>query len=271
MAISSKTRKILWGRSGNRCAICRHELTMEVREVDGKSVIGEECHIVARTFNGPRGNSSLTTEERDEYENLILLCRNDHKLIDDQTSTFTVERLQDIKSQHEEWVRGKLSSSRRNMTSLFFAYRVDSGAQIWNTVIGCDGHTFDVVQAKTEEEAHLLGDFTQTITDYGDILNAIESKDQILAQFEIDRQIKELNDNGFLVYVASRQHKYVNNNITGIMNILIGYTIIVREENPKVKRKDEETESLMRIERQTPSNFSNYITVMLDASSFRIA
>lgn len=110
MGISDKTRKILWGRSGNRCAICRHELVMDAISFnDDESIIGEECHIVARETNGPRGQSPLAQNERDAYGNLILLCRIHHKLIDDQPNTYDAEHLNIIKANHENWVRESLN------------------------------------------------------------------------------------------------------------------------------------------------------------------
>lgn len=132
MGISEKTRKILWGRSGNRCAICRHELVMNATSLDDESVIGEECHIVAREPNGPRGQSPLTPDERDRYENLILLCPVDHKLIDDQPNTYDVQCLKEIKTQHEAWVCESLNS-RNQMKSggePSFAYRLRLNEEI---------------------------------------------------------------------------------------------------------------------------------------------
>ena len=39
MAITDRTRKFLWGRSGNRCAIDNNELVVDVTPDDDKSVI----------------------------------------------------------------------------------------------------------------------------------------------------------------------------------------------------------------------------------------
>lgn len=111
MSISIKTHKMLWGRSGNRCALeeCRKELVMDATETDDESLIGEECHIIANSTNGPRGDTSIQ-EDLDKYENLILLCRIHHKIIDDQPNTYTVERLKKIKATHEKWVRDSLQT-----------------------------------------------------------------------------------------------------------------------------------------------------------------
>jgi len=56
MSITLKTHKMLWGRSGNRCAMpdCRKELVMDATETDDESLIGEECHIIAESPRRPQ-------------------------------------------------------------------------------------------------------------------------------------------------------------------------------------------------------------------------
>lgn len=76
------------------------------------SVIGDEAHIIARKETFTRGDyDSLAPEERDRYGNLILLCKNDHKLIDDQPAQYTVEHLRQIKTEHEEHIRANWGSN----------------------------------------------------------------------------------------------------------------------------------------------------------------
>ena len=84
MAISNKTRKILWGRSGNRCAICKNEIVVDATAQDDESVVADECHIISSQTNGPRHDLSYQSKKLDSYENVILLCRTHHKMIDDQ-------------------------------------------------------------------------------------------------------------------------------------------------------------------------------------------
>jgi TPR repeat protein len=71
-------------------------------------VVSEIAHIVADKPDGPRGASPLSPAERNRYENLILLCNVHHELIDSQPDTYTVERLQEIKAEHERWVEQRL-------------------------------------------------------------------------------------------------------------------------------------------------------------------
>lgn len=101
MAITDKTRKILWGRSGNRCAMCRHELVIQATEADDDSVVGDECHIVSGQTMGPRHSPEFPVEDLDGLANLILLCRVHHKMVDDQYETYTPDLLRKLKHNHE--------------------------------------------------------------------------------------------------------------------------------------------------------------------------
>lgn len=129
MALSIKTNRMVWGRAASRCSYpeCRLELVIDSLETDDPSLVGETAHIVAEQPGGPRGDSSLTLEQRNTYSNLILLCNVHHKLVDDQTATYTVERLQSMKANHEEWVHSKLSefdSKRQQEDELWAGYIV---------------------------------------------------------------------------------------------------------------------------------------------------
>jgi hypothetical protein len=86
------------------------ELFIDETGTDDPTLIGEICHIVARKPSHARGDSTLTREERDRYSNLILLCRNHHKIVDDNPEKYTVELLHNMKQEHEEWVRNSLPS-----------------------------------------------------------------------------------------------------------------------------------------------------------------
>lgn len=270
MAITDKARKILWARSGNRCAICWRELVSESTEVDDETIIGEECHIVAREVNGPRGNSPLPIDERDKPANLILLCRNHHKEIDDQLNTFTVKVLNKIKVGHETWVREKLPTPKQASLPIFFAFRVDTGTQFCNLVIGCDAFQFDNDQLKTKEEAELIGDFAQSFQDYNDIWRNIESRDRIFAQLEFDRQISELNEQGFLIYAVEQKERWKSIGIERPFDLTTGYILVRRKENPIVKLKDDEIERLMQLNGQNDSEFTNFIPVMRNISSVKL-
>lgn len=65
-------------------------------------MVGEICHIKARSPDGARYDPAQTDEERHAFGNLILLCRNHHKTVDDQPDKYTAEWLTRIKREHEQ-------------------------------------------------------------------------------------------------------------------------------------------------------------------------
>jgi hypothetical protein len=111
MDLSQKDIKLLWGRSGNRCAICRIELSQDKNAIGSAFTLGEQAHIVGEKEDASRGVSILTEEERNSYHNRILLCPNHHTEIDKDVERFPVEQLHHLKSIHELWVRETLADS----------------------------------------------------------------------------------------------------------------------------------------------------------------
>lgn len=96
---TNKTIKQLFAKSGNLCAFpkCNIQLVDEVN----RHLIGEICHIKARSPEGPRYDSQQNDTERNSYDNLIILCPNHHKIIDNDPESYTIERLKQIKQNHE--------------------------------------------------------------------------------------------------------------------------------------------------------------------------
>ncbi len=93
--------------------------------------VGHEAHIVGESVQGPRGESSLTEIERNDYSNLILLCRNHHGVVDDAAlaADFPIEKLHAMKAFHETWVDEHLTElevdRRAEAADLVYAALVD--------------------------------------------------------------------------------------------------------------------------------------------------
>lgn len=115
---SDRTLKILWGRGAGRCSVptCRLELFADATEHDPMVVIGEIAHIEAASDRGPRANQAKSKKERDQYQNLILLCQNCHHRMDAQKNSNSVEVIQRLKEDHEAWVRNSLPERGRSTT-----------------------------------------------------------------------------------------------------------------------------------------------------------
>ena len=108
MAISEADGKLLWGRAAGICSnpTCRADLTAILQESNSYNV-GEMAHIIARSEDGPRGESGGGS---DKYANLILLCPTCHRHIDKSPDgTYTLEQLHQWKQNHESAIRFRMS------------------------------------------------------------------------------------------------------------------------------------------------------------------
>lgn len=114
--IPERDIKILFSRGANHCAMCRTELIIDAKPGTKESVIGQMAHIKGENEGSARYDSNMTDKERNSYSNLILLCPNHHKTIDDQRDYYTVERLHEIKNQHEELMRKRTADAIVNVT-----------------------------------------------------------------------------------------------------------------------------------------------------------
>lgn len=97
--IPAKTLRLLYAHSGNCCAYegCHNPIF----EDDG-TLTGECCHIESYSPEGPRYNELQTDEERNGYDNLMLMCSRHHKIIDNHPEQYPVERLKATKKAHED-------------------------------------------------------------------------------------------------------------------------------------------------------------------------
>lgn len=216
MPISDKNRKILWGKSGNLCAVCRHTLVVDPTAIDSDSVVGDECHIVSAAKGGPRHDPNYPSAEIDGLPNLILLCRIHHKMIDDQAETYTTNRLRGMRENHEKWVEKKLKDEPN--VSPVKIKRVESeipgklpviysGKELLTLVVGCHGAYSDYSDDLDDEETELVGGFIQNVSDWADIADGLEPMERVRAAKALDDEIKSLNSRGFMVFAAIERQR----------------------------------------------------------------
>jgi hypothetical protein len=208
MSISDRTRKILWGRSGNRCAYCKRVLVEEGTELSDESVVGDEAHIIGEKPTAARGHLGVGRDELDEYDNLILLCKVHHKLVDDQPETYPVERLREMKGRHERWVDEQLTRRPAGKKPHFALLpRVTTGKELRILLAGSMAFLLDYDEPENEAETRLIGSFLQNVQDWGDIWSDTESSQHVDARFSMTKEIKELEAAGFLVFGTTEQRK----------------------------------------------------------------
>ena len=242
MSISDKTRKILWGRSGNRCAICKNELVINTNQSDDESVIGDECHIISGKPDGPRYDSSFPRDKLDAYENLILLCRIHHKMVDDQCETYTVHILRQMKNEHEVCVSKKLSDIQRpkpikikRVKQNIPAYltRLTTGKEVLNLVENALASSMDHDELKSEAEVDLVGGFLQTIRDWGDIGRDLGPADRARIAFDLTNTLQEFDECGFWVFGA-REVQILEGGEKEPMPWPVAIILILRKNNTKI-------------------------------------
>jgi hypothetical protein len=246
MAISDRVRKILWGRSGNRCAVCRQELVVDATSKDDESVVGEECHIVSGREHGPRHDPTFSTELRDEPENLVLLCRIHHKMVDDQKETYTVDVLRTLKTNHEMWVASALTSGEPLPRPRFrrvkgnvpeYLTRLTSGRHIMTILGGACVFSFEHDEPGSDAEVNLLADFLQEAQDWGDMSGDLEAGDHVRAAFRMSTLLGELEQAGFWVF-GGREVQLVEGGVVAPAPWPVAIIRVLRSTSPEITYVD---------------------------------
>lgn len=96
-APTADTVRRLFLLSGNQCAFpgCNHPIITG----DG-TYVGELCHICAAEEGGERFDHKQDNEDRRQFDNLLLLCR-DHHVVTNDVVEYPVERMRKMKADHE--------------------------------------------------------------------------------------------------------------------------------------------------------------------------
>lgn len=136
MAISDNTAKLLWGRAAGICSNpgCREDLTVLV-EGNRSFNVGEMAHVIARSPEGPRGESGGGS---DEYENLVLLCPTCHRTIDKAPDgIYPAEVLYRWKTDHELAIRksgaNQVFCSSRELKSFVVRFLAENKS-LWRSI-----------------------------------------------------------------------------------------------------------------------------------------
>lgn len=252
MAITDKTRKLLWARSGNRCAFCKAELIMDPRpgSIDNECVVGDECHITSPKPGGPRHDPTISPTSLDAYPNLILLCKTHHKLIDDQQTTYSAQDLRKTKLQHETWVRQSLSNENsgrtpvriRSVESPAYLMRITTGSDLLAIVDGMHASSFTHDDLVSEDEVELIGAFLESLQDWGDLVPDFGAGQRVKLSFQLTKSIEELNEQGFLVF-AARETQLMEGGVSNASSSFpVAHLRVVRKTSPEIITLRGETE-----------------------------
>lgn len=184
MSITAKDRKMLWALSGNKCAICSCPLVLKSQ--NSNHIVGEECHIVSSKPNGPRHREM---QNYDVFDNLILLCPKDHKIVDEDEQTYTERRLIKIK----QAARGIAVNT--NPGSILM-YTVHSPIELFQYIDGAEQYVKQFPVACVDDYL-LFEDFYNILIYEFDLMNGE------INEFEVNRMFKdifnELHSKGYTI------------------------------------------------------------------------
>lgn len=103
--IPAKEQLKLWVKAGGRCEFrgCSEPLfhdSLTLKETNYSDI----AHIVAASKRGPRGDDPLPISKRRKFDNLMLLCKKHHKLVDspEHQAEYSTRLLVGMKGEHED-------------------------------------------------------------------------------------------------------------------------------------------------------------------------
>jgi len=127
--IPELTRLVLFVRAGGRCEfdgcnkyLLRHNLT----KLQGN--FAQIAHIVAFSPEGPHGTRTMSPDKLNDPANLMLLCPECHKLIDDRPERYTVKTLKEYKRRHEKRI-SQLTDAKPDYQTTVVMLKANIGAQ----------------------------------------------------------------------------------------------------------------------------------------------
>lgn len=209
MSILDRDRKLLWGRSGNRCAKCRRKLVEPGTPADRDTVVGDECHIAGQSSNGPRADALPDGVGIDSYENLLLLCKVDHKLIDEQVGQYTAQVLRQLKQAHEQWVEHSLevavTGDSEGQPLAVMVEPITNGTEFLRFIGPSAAYHVDYDEPATEMEAELMGELAQNVQDWVDIYDDVSAADRVKSAFDLTQLIQKLSHSGVSVWGGNYQ------------------------------------------------------------------
>lgn len=186
--------------------MCNIELT----ELDGlEAIVGDEAHIRSRKRGGPRHDPAYSAELVDAYDNLILLCKAHHKLVDDNCDVFPVELLDKIKNAHEARVRRSLSHENSIWVEEPRLRQLGSGTELADVVMGASAYLMDNDHPRDNDEAEMIGGLLQEAQDWGDIAGDVGITGRVQAAMSLHAQMEQLSARGLVVLGGCGRYRIV--------------------------------------------------------------
>jgi hypothetical protein len=223
--------------------MCRLQLIAAATPLDDEAVVGDECHIVSSQKNGPRHDPSFTADAFDSYDNLLILCKVHHKLVDDQADTYGAELLKLLKNNHEKWVAEKLSHEqdgpapvrirriKKNIPEVLLHVR--DGRRLADIVFDAQAYQFGHDELVSEEERDLVAEFLQDAQDWGELSMELEAGQRVRTAFDLSSALRKLDSAGLWVFGASEIQR-LEGGIGSPTAFKVAILTVVRKNSPSI-------------------------------------
>lgn len=211
MAISQHTRKALWALSNNRCARCE-AILVRAPEADGDvhAIVGQECHIVARSLAGPRGEAE-PRGDLDGIDNLILLCANCHVVVDAQPERWTPKALRALKRDHGQKAADAPAAPSPFSIKLLgrdkplALQRLRTGDDLLALLDGALSRVHDTPSGMSAIQREKVGAFLDNAFDWAEALDVMGPSAELEAGAQLQGELDDLAFEGMLVYGTIRK------------------------------------------------------------------
>lgn len=192
---SSKTLKMLFALSGNRCAApgCKEPIIAPGTDRSDAIVVGQIAHIFAVSEDGPRGKTGMIEKELNQASNLILLCPTHHVKVDGQHETYPAAMLTAWKTSHEKKYAEALSGP---VGSVGFAELEVAAKSLLSPRGTAVKHSLAVIPPQEKIDRNELGSTTSMLLSMGAAKSA-EVEEMMIQAAQLDPLFPERLSAGF--------------------------------------------------------------------------
>lgn len=214
VSASYPTRIILAFRSGGVCAFpkCGKHLTYDAKAGDD-TYVGEAAHIRGEKPTAARYDASMTDDERDNVQNLIYLCADDHTIIDKVEADWPTATLQQLKESHEKQVRQAMEEA---FADVAFPELQNAVSWVANQAPAANG-SFDLIAPDEKIKKNALSNGSRNIIAAG-LTSRTTVSDYVEAEAQLDPDFPERLKAGFLEeYYARRKEGHKGDELFELM------------------------------------------------------
>lgn len=192
-----------------------------------------------------------SAEQIDSLANLILLCANDHKRVDDQFQLHTAEWLQTKKAEHAKWVEEKLAEPAKHPMMRIVRTRanvpqkmdrISSGKILLNLAMQCHSSNTDYDDDLDDTETELVAGFLQDLHDYREIAGDVDMSEHIKITRSLNTRLRELEEKGFYFFAAVEDAR-IEGGERPPHPWMIFHELVTRATNPKILWEGESNDS----------------------------